>query len=868
MRLLKILRLRLRSFFRPDAVEQELDDELRFHLERQVEEYLARGVPPAEARRRARRDVGALDRWKDDCRDTRRVPRLEDLARDLRLAVRAWQRQPGLAVLAVVILSIGIGANVAMFDLVDTLMFRPPPHVRAPERLVMLPEVENYVQFATVLEHARTLDAVAYTNRELSLDLGDEASAAQVECVSSGFFDVLGTRLALGRGFRRDAIDEPAVVLSHGLWQRRFGGAEDVLGRSVSLDARAFNVTGVAPRGFKGLGTEPVDAWILVTAAPERCSFADVNLLSSSRGSWLDTFGRLRPDATIEAASSDLEALLSAEERFDREVSASPGPLVRSFSQSRRERLSSQNRLALWLAGGAIAVLLIACANVGGLLSIRAIDRRREIAVRFQLGAGRAHILRQFMIEQVVLSVACGVAAMGVAVWVNAVLAGFFPYGIDGADFAPRVFFVAAGVALAAGMASGVPPAVQLLRADATVLARSSGPAALKRSWFRSGLLVAQVALALVLLIGAGLFVRSVVNRERSLGFDADRLVVAVVDVARAGYRAEGSALEVFERIADRLRRHPDIESVALSSGSLLGAGGFGSVFLLRASLDDRSRLPGRPMQFVSPEYFRTLGTPVASGRAFSAADTQASERVIIVDRVVAAEMWPGRDPVGECAYMSVDCVRVVGVTEPRRTHANTPGGGEVFRPIGQAGAHFRPQMLVIRPRGDVSAAVGPIAGVIRGAVDDLPFVTVRPLEDVADEQNRSWRLGRTMFGGFGLVAVLLASIGLYGVLAFHARQRTAEIGVRMALGATPHDILRLVVRHGLRLVCVGWLLGAAAAFSVAERLQSLLFEVSATDVGTFAVASTVIVAAGSAGCVLPALRAARVDPVVALRRD
>jgi predicted permease len=684
--------------------------------------------------------------------------------------------------------------------------------------------------------------------------------------VTSAYFEILGAAPALGRTFRSVAADAPAAVISHGLWQGQFARAPDVLGRTVRLDARPFEIVGVMPRGFKGLDTDAVDGWIPLTAAPESCSLTGESLLGSSRGSWLGTIGRLRDDATLEQAAAELEALLPAEERFDRTLESSPSRLVTPVAQTRRERLSRDNRLAWWLAGGAVVVLLIACANVAGLLSMRAVDRRREMAVRLQLGAGRRRLLRQLAAEHLVLALACGLAALGVAAWLGAVLARFFPYGAP--DLAsPRVFLAAAGVSLMAGLLSGLPLARQASGIDGTALTRTARMASRDSAAFRAALLVAQVALALVLAVGAGLFVRSVSNTRQNMGIDVDRIVVAAVDLVRGGYRGDAEITTAFERMAELLRRQPDIEAVALSSGSLLGAGGFSSQFLLRPSRDSRSGA-GRTMQFVSPDYFRTLGTDVQSGRAFSDADVAGSEPVIIVDRILASEVWPGRDPVGECAFTGTTCLRVVGVTEPRRSSAALRARGEMFRPHSQAGGHFRPQMLVVRPRGAPEAAVGGIAAVIRSAVNDLPFVNVRPLEDLSDEQTRSWRLGRLMFGAFGVVAMAMAAIGLYAVLVFHARQRTAEIGVRLALGATRADILRLVMRQGLTLVAAGWALGAVTAFTLADRIQGLLFDVSATDLATFVVASAAILAAGIAGCLVPAARAARVDPVVALRTE
>jgi predicted permease len=423
--------------------------------------------------------------------------------------------------------------------------------------------------------------------------------------------------------------------------------------------------------------------------------------------------------------------------------------------------------------------------------------------------------------------------------------------------------------ALGSTIVCGLLPAFQASRTNAAEAWRT-GPAQVDdRLRLRRALLVAQVALALTLVMAAGLFVRSLGQLRTGLGFDLDRVIAVSIDLRKAGFRSPADIRQTFDALALHASGRPDVESVALASSGLLGSGGFSTVTFLAASPEAMPIEASLVSQHVTPDYFRTVGTSVISGRSFTDDDARSGTPVVIVDVSIARELWPDGGAVGRCAYGGGGrCLTVVGVTEARRNGMRR-ASREFFRPMGRAGGdHTAPQALFIRTRGPAMAAATALANHLRGAAADLPYLRVQPLELLADARTRSWRLGATMFGLFGVVAVALTAVGIYGTLAFSTRRQTSEIGVRMTLGASPGDVLRMVGRRGLAVVALGWALGAGTTYVMTGVIESQLYEVARTDVRAFAAASAAVILAGLAGSVVPALRAARIDPAVALRNE
>jgi putative ABC transport system permease protein len=878
-----VLMARIRALFLRNRIDRELEEELQAHVEMLAMEYRRSGMEPEEALRAARLRLGGMEQTREEVRDVRRIPWIANFLRDAAEALRKWRRRPAMVIVTVLTLAIGVGANIAMTDLVYALMFRPPDGILSPDRVVSMSNADNYVRYLEIRDQVHSIESAAYYSMNASLGVGAGAAPVCVECVTPSFFPVLGARPVIGRTFGSDENEEkraPGVLLSFGMWQRMFGGGAEALGQPVTIGGRAFSVIGVAPRGFRGVGYEAVDAWILLPVAPDLCSFTGKSLLGAGGTShWLQVIGRLGEGVGLSRAAAETDAKESPESQLNRAMSRDKSPTLEPILDYRRDRRTE--RLALWLAGGALIMLVIACANVAGLSSIRALDRRRETAVRLQLGASRSRILAQHAAEHILLAIFAGTAAALAAGVLAAALRTFFSYASAIRLFDWRLFAAAFGLALLAGILSSMIPAVQASRPDAAGLA-GSRRSEHERSGFRKALLVLQVALALVLVTGAGLFVRSVRNTRSGLGVDLDRLVIASADMQKAVYSGPREIRAIFDRMADGVRRLPDVESVSFSSGSLFGSPSGADFLVFMRGVNGRSAgsystaaatmNSAMPQTAVTPEYFSTTGTRIVSGRAFTDDDRSGNERVMIIDESMVDRMWPGEQAVGkyvEEGLASKVVSRVVGVSESRRTAASYPDTvGEVFVPFAQAATTAVPGMILIRTKEPAADAAPLIAAAIRGAVPGLPYFSVQPAGNLVDIQTRSWRVGRKIFSAFGAVSLLLACLGLYAVLAYSVRRRISEIGVRMALGATAWDILHLVFRQGLMLVSAGWLLGIGAALFLAGQIERLLFQVKPVDTVSFIFASFFVLAAGIAGCLLPSIRAARVDPAVTLRLE
>jgi predicted permease len=871
--------MRVRALFSGGRRERELAAEIESHLQLHIDDNIRAGMTLEEARRAALVKFGPVESLKEDYRDRAGIPFIEMFLQDLRYAARRLVKQPGFALLVVLTLALGVGANAAMFGLVDALMFRMPEHVREPRRLVGVQGAGTYVRYQEFSDRIASVEFAAYTiPQTLSLGAGATALPLRTQCVTPTFFPLLGTSSLIGRTFGPGDDgpgSEGTIVLSHGVWSRHFGADAGAIDKTLVIANRPYRVIGIARKGFKGLELQPVDAWILLAVSPEACSFTGTNLLRASSGSWLNLIGRLRDGVTFAQATSELtaaevgQAPISPPGGRVSNPTAAPAPLYpwRRLNPS----LARDGRLALWLAGGASVLLLLACANIAGLLSMRAIDRRREIAIRLQLGGSRRRIFGQLLVEHLLTAGLGGLAAILVAVWLGTAFRKYLPFGGDAEVLDLRILAVLAGLAVTAGVLSGTIPAMQASRSMAAAHLRTGRTVAAGRSRLRTGLLIAQVASALVLVVGAGLFVRSVQNFRRDFAYDLDHVVTAAIDVQRSGHAPGQQIHATFERLLSAVRQLPQVESAALSSSPVLGAGGMLHVYFVRRSRDDG--IPsGHSMTEVTPEYFATLGLDIIRGRTFAASDSLSGRRVIILNETLAAQLFPREDAIGKCVLVSrEDCTEVVGISKPFRAtiRPTSQGDSQVFMPLREsADSHTVPQVLLVRTRKSAAGEVASLAAALQGVSPDLPYISVRPLLELADAEARSWLLGATVFSLFGALAVMVAGIGIYGTLAFSIRQRTTEIGIRLALGARRSDVARMVLRHGALVVTAGCALGAAAAYGGSRFAGSLLFKVAPADPTTFAVAAGVIVIAALAGCLIPAVRAARVDPVVALRYD
>ncbi len=778
-----------------------------------------------------------------------------------------WRRSSFPGVLLA--LALGVGANGATLTLAAALLLAAPEHVRNPERIVRAPSIRSWAEFAEVSRRARTIDLAAHTRSELGLGLGAEAAPARVECVTRGYFRLLGVRPALGRTFAETADGGRAgasVVLSHGLWTGRFGGDPAVVGRAVLLGNRGHVVVGVAPRGFRGLGPAAADAWMLLTASPDLCSFTGEDLLDDRNAAWLWTIGRPRDGFTLRDAQAEVATLTSGASGGAGTSGAGRRGLVPAFGASRAGTRDGQ--VALWLAGAGGLMLLIACLNVAVLLSIQVLDRAGEFAVRRRLGATRARVFVHFLLEHLAAAAVCGAAAAGVGMAVGGLLAGLLPIA-GGEEFRGAPFFARVGaLTLLAGVLGGLGPAAYLLRASRPSRRQDAAFAAPSGGGLRSLLVTAQFALALVLVVGAGLFVSTVRHVDRTPGLDVDRVIVATVDLARNGYGA-GRVRGVFDEFLQRLERVPEAASASVSLAPLLASGGSFAAYPLRAMSGEAPReVP--LFNAVSRGYFRTVGTRIVRGRGF-AADDAGGRPVLVLNEGLAGELWGAADPLGRCVVIGgLPCVEVVGVSENRRPVTVTGGHDEVFVPASQASSYVddaAPRTLLVRSRGPARAAVGAVAAALRGTDPDLPFVRVRLLADLVDDQTRSWRLGAAVFSLLGGFAVALAAVGGFAVLSLSVRSRAREIGIRMALGARRGNVVAAVLRRGLGVVTAGLVLGGAVSAAAYRLMGGLLVGVSAADPASFAAAVLVVFSAGAAAAALPAVRAARLDPAEGVRR-
>lgn len=782
------------------------------------------------------------------------------------MLVEAWRgviRHRAFGGFVIAILALGAGSATALVGLADVLLVRPPARVADPENLVEVNGAANYVLYRELARRNRTLDVAAVSSRTLTFGRDESAHPIKIQCVTAAYFDVLGATPVAGRAFLPDEEvrgGEPIAVLAYRLWQRDFGGRPDVVGATAHIGGRSHRIAGIAPPDFRGLGFERVDAWLLMTATPDLCSFLGRDLLDDRSGAWLTTVGRLRPGVPLADAERDVRSLSLHESRR-----AGSPPLSRELSRAVVSGAPARDELlAICLAAGAVLMLLIACANVAGLLSVRAFQRRREIAVRVQLGASRTRVFRHLFAENLMLTGASVFAAWGVASLLTSTLSAFFPVLARDTWFDPRSLVVLAVFTLGAGVVAGIVPAIQAARAQADGILRVGHTAGVGRSRWRNVLIVSQVALALILVASAGLFTHSLVRVKSDLGYELDRVLVAPLDLQHAGVVQAPEIRRAFDEILVRVRALPGIEAASLTARTPDTAGQKITVVAKRASAPAGSLV--QMAHYVSPEYFRTLGTRIVEGRPFTPEDRIGAPRVMIVDANLARELWPGEAVVGHCKSLPFPpCATVVGISEPRRFGSLTKRQGEVFKPLAQSPGNT-PQAVLVRAAGNVHDVIPAVGAAIRSVVPSLAFADVRPLADLVDEGARSWRLGATLFGLFGALALALAAVGLYGSLAFAVRQRTPEIGVRMALGADPSSVARLVLGQAFRLVALGWVLGTAAAMFAADWIRGLLFGVQPNDPVTFTLASLVIVLAGLAGSALPALRAARLDPVVALR--
>jgi predicted permease len=904
---------RARRFFRlaihrPALTEQDVDAEIAFHLEARVAQLTARGMSPDAARSEAHRRFGDVELARHTLTSgaTRRETRMElreflaNVGQDFRYAARGMRKNPGFTAAVVLTLALGTGANATMFGVVDRLLLQPPAYLRSPNEVnrvyltangdnfgTMIGTNQSYRRYQDLIQHARSASQIAAQyETEFAFGTGDAAHEERTGLVSASFWPLFGVQPALGRFFTaaEDQLPQgtPVAVLGYGYWQSHFGGARDVIGKPIRIGRSDYTIIGVAPRGFSGVSLRSIAAFIPITAGGADI-FAEMGIgdrwRESYRVGWLQTLVRRKPNVSVEAAAADftnayrlsLEAQRPTEPpgRVPRADSLRARAELASILEDRGPKRSQEATVAVWLVGVSVLVLLMACANVANLLVARAIRRRREIAVRLAVGVSRGRLLTQLLSESTLLAVVGGVVGVLVAQWGGGLLRGLLLPDVEwtAAALDPRVIGVTVLLALIAGLITGLAPMRQLARTDVVSDLRTGGRGvSLRGSRMRRALLVLQGAISVVLLIGAGLFVRSFHNvRSLDLGFQPEHVIVAEMS-ARGTPIDSARRIEIMERLRERALTVPGVEHAAHTLTIPFGIEWNQPV--VAPGVDSASLRDLFYINPVGPGYFETMGTRLIRGREITDADRAGGQPVAVLSQTAARRIWPSDDPLGKCVKLQADgpCYAVVGISGDIRARFDEGPGRHVY--VAAAQVPTPDSRLFIRTRGEAATQTEAVRRALQQVVPGFAYVSTRTLDSIVAPEMRSWRLGATMFTIFGLLALVVAAIGLYSVVAYDVSQRTRELGVRVALGASAGAVLRLVVGEGVRVVTVGLVLGAVAALSLAGRVSPLLYGVSAKDPATYGGVVGVLLVVAVVASLAPALRAARVDPNVALRSD
>ncbi len=890
---------RLHALIRARRLDRDLDDEVAFHLAMRASEYRDSGLSDRAASDQARRQFGNVTYLKEQTRDMWTFPSFESVRQDVRYALRTLRKAPGFTLVAVFALAVGIGGNTAIFSLIDAIRVRALPYPDA-DRLV---ELWGNVQRARVERRGASFpdyqdwrnqshsfeDVAAFDQQWMTLVGGEEPERIQTEFVAAPYFSLLRVSAARGRGFQPedDVVAKPAqvIVLSDALWKRRFSADPQIVGRTVTLCCapRQYTVIGVMPAGFKGI-SDTAELWVPFAM------YAPPSVMAERGTRGFAALARLKPGVTLAAAQSDLDAVSRRLEQAypntneKRAVEVSP-LAVELFGDIRPALLTLMAAVAF--------VLLIACANVANLLLARSEARRREIAVRTALGAGRGRLLRQLVTESCVLTLLGAAAGLLLArASVAALLAqspvAFPSFVTPGLDVRVAAFTIA--VSLACGLLVGLVPGLQARAPDLSnslkESARSSGGRQSQR--VRSALVVVEVSLAVVLLVGAGLMIRSVRNLAAlNPGFDPQSVLTVHASIPRIAPPTPAPAAAgapaatppaprpVVEGrvLLDRLRAIPGVSAAAIGNDLPLDGGGSASFYAAEGQAAvNAQNMPRIYVHRVTPDFFGTLRIPIVSGRTFSESETSPSSPVVIVSEGVVKRFWPGQDPIGKRVkfgsltssnpWMSI--VGVVAEVKYRGLPQNPTADPDIYLPFADRNALVG---IALRTTVPPSSLIATVRSVVRASDPSIPLYDIRTMEESVSRQTSQSRFTMWLMGVFAACALMLAVVGIYGVMSYLVSQRTREIGIRLALGAAGGDILRLVVGNGARLIGAGILIGVVASFALQRLVSTLLFGVTTADAAS-GIAVAVLAAVALVACYLPALRATRVNPLGALRQD
>jgi macrolide transport system ATP-binding/permease protein len=881
------LPLRLRSFFRRTQVDQELEDELRDHIEQQVKENLAAGMSPEEARCSALRAMGGVTQIEQQCRDARGGNLMDDLAQDLRYGFRQLWRSRGFSFLAILCLTLGIGANAAVLSWIEGILFRPYPAVAHQERLLALAGTARGETGATeiswpdflALQRSCTLCDAFFVSKITgsTLNIGERAEVTRGSIVSANYFDAIGVRPILGRGFEagEDAGSDahPVAVISYQLWRNRFKGDPQIVGKMQRLNNVPHTIIGVAPEGFYGTFV----GWAMhfwVPASMEETFESGGYKLEDRGARWIEAYIRLKPGATRAQAQEEISAIAKRLENDYPSTNRGRGirlwPLWQTPFNNAATLLPT---LEIMLAVGAF-VLLIACANVGNLLLVRSFARRHEMTIRFAIGASRIRLLKQLLTEGLILSTLGATGGLLVAYWCRHALVLLFPERSGVAMYLPgeidwRVMSLSAGICLMATLIVGLVPSLQTrnLALAGALKAGSTGVVGARgKAWARSGLVVFQVCLSFVLLVGAALLLQSLQKiRTASPGFSTTNVVQTGVSLISAGYDVP-HAKTFQEELMARVRALSGVESAAFARVTPLGYGTYSSTpIAVDGYQPPPEEQPAIDYNQVSPDYFATLGIPLLSGREFTRADDENAPLVAIVNQTMAARYWRDQDPIDRRLQVNGRWVRVIGVAADSKYESMRESPKPFFYvPLLQD--FVRGPALYIRSAQPLQSISAALLREVHALDPNLALYETITLQEQVDRSTSPQLVAVNLVSILGGLALLLAAVGLYGVMSYGVAQSIRELGLRMALGASTGDLFRRVISRGLRLTAIGVLCGAAAGLALTRLFGELLYNVSPNDPLAFAAAVAVMTITSVLACVLPAWRATRTDPARVLR--
>jgi putative ABC transport system permease protein len=863
----------LRSLLRRDELERELDDELRDHVESKTQLYIAKGLSPEDARRFALRDFGGVELSKEQVRDTRRIRPVQDFAQDLRYALRALRKAPGFTATAVLTLALGIGANAAIFSVINAVLLRSLPYWDS-DRLFTVTTNQSLPDLEDMQKRTTAFSAIGGVNRQ-SLDFTDAGEPLQITgaLCNAEFFEALGLQPLLGRAFTREEDQyggPPLVLLTHGFWTRHFGANPAVIGRTITLSGISYTVIGVMPPEFWLAGPRPDVVLSLRVGNPHAARFRGVHFLK--------TFFRLRPNATIAGAAAELAAtdnwLASTYPEYDRDFHRRLIPI--------REAIVGNVRLELLVLFAAVGfVLLIACVNFAGLQLARSAVRRREIAIREALGAPVGRLLLQMIAESLVLALLGGTAGLLLSRFGVRLLLFFKASDLPriettSLDFTVVLFTL--GVSIFAGVLFGLMPALAAaFRGSGVNFAREQrGATAGGPGYrFRNVLVSAEIALTLVLLIGATLLVRSFsLLQDVNPGFRPEQLLTMRLELPEVRYGELYKQRDFHDQLLDRLNAQPTLRAAFISELPLSGEYLTHNFVIAGRGNPPAGAEPEVQTRTVAGDYFRIMGIPVLSGRDFGPQDHDGTRHVATVNRAFVEQYFPSQNPIGAQVEWArsdpPDWMTIVGVVgDVKHFGLQEPEQPAVYDLYSQTQQQWKRWMcLVIRSDSAPGTVLASAKEQLWSIDPQLPVTDVSTMTDVLSTSLDHQRFTLTLVGVFAGVALALAIVGVYGVISYSVNQRTGEIGIRVALGAQPRDIFGLILGQGLRLAVAGSIVGVLASFALTRYLSHFLFGVSPHDLETFLLIPMVLYGVALLACYVPARRAMRADPLAALRYE